>query len=320
MTILITGVAGFIGSHVADRLIAMGHTVVGIDNFNDYYNPTFKEFNIAHHEANPRFSLYRIDLTDVAAMDRVFQNHSFDAIIHLAAQAGVRISIQKPLLAQKANIEATYLLFELARQHNVEEVIFASSSSVYGNQEKVPFSESDPVDLPISPYAASKKACELIAYTYHHLYDISMIGLRFFTVYGERGRPDMSPYLFANWILSEHPIRKFGDGTTRRDYTYIDDIADGVVACLGKKLGYEIINLGNSQTVSLNEYIATFERVTGKTAVIDQQPEQPGDVKQTYADSTKAQELLGWKAKTSLEQGLTNFIKWFKQYRIEKPY
>ncbi|HLD21324.1 MAG TPA: GDP-mannose 4,6-dehydratase [Patescibacteria group bacterium] len=318
MNILLTGAAGFIGSHTADKLLELGHSVIAVDNFCDYYNPQFKEENVAHHftNATPHYTLIRADITDLVAMRAIFQDHSIDCIIHLAAQAGVRISIQKPLLAQKVNIEGTYNLFELAREFNIQQVIFASSSSVYGNQQKTPFSENDPVDHPISPYAATKKACELIAYTYHHLYQMNCVGLRFFTVYGERGRPDMSPYLFADAILHEKPIRKFGDGSTQRDYTYINDIVSGILACIEKPLGYEIINLGNSHTVTLNEYIETFERVIGKKAIIDQQPLQPGDVNKTFADTRKAKQLLNWQPTTSLEQGLTKFLTWFEKYRI----
>lgn len=316
MTILLTGAAGFIGSHTTERLLADGHTVIGVDNFSDYYNPEFKEFNVDHLTNNDSFTLVRADITDLDAMRAIFEQHSVDMVIHLAAQAGVRISIEKPLLAQKTNIEATYNLLELCREFGVKDFTFASSSSVYGNRDNAPFSEADVVDHPISPYAATKKACELIAYTYHHLYDMNCIGLRFFTVYGERGRPDMSPYKFADFILHEKPLTKFGDGSSQRDYTYIDDIVSGVVACVGKKFGYEIFNLGNSNTVTLNEYIATFEKVTGKKAIIEQLPDQPGDVKKTYADITKAKTMLGWEPTTNLEEGLTKFIAWFKEHRM----
>ncbi len=320
MTILLTGAAGFIGSHVADRLLKRGDTVIAVDNFNDYYNPQFKEENISHNSKNPKYHLERADIADEKVMRALFEKYKIDSIIHLAAQAGVRISIQEPLHVQKNNIAATFILLELSREYSVNEFIFASSSSVYGNQKKAPFSETDSVDRPISPYAASKKANELISYTYHHLYRMNCVGLRFFTVYGERGRPDMSPYLFADMIINNKPLRRYGDGSMERDFTYIDDIADGVVACIGKNLGYEIINLGNSNSVTLNEYIETFEKVIGKKANIDQHPEQPGDVQKTYADVSKAKELLNWEPKTNLEEGLTKFIAWFEKYRAEKPY
>lgn len=320
MTILLTGAAGFIGSHVADKLIDAGETVLAVDNFCDYYNPAFKEENVAHHAKNPNYRLFRVDITDYDGMRKIFLQHHVDIIIHLAAQAGVRISIQKPLHAQKVNIEGTYTIFELAREFGVRDVIYASSSSVYGNQEKAPFSEDDNVDTPISPYAATKKANELIAYTYHHLYDMNCIGLRFFTVYGERGRPDMSPYLFADMILNEKPLRRYGDGSMERDFTYIDDIVNGVIACIGKPLGYEVINLGNNNCVTLNDYIGAFEHVTGKKAIIDEHPEQPGDVRKTYASIDKAKRLLGWEPTTNLDQGLKKFMSWFKENRQDNPF
>ncbi|PIW36734.1 MAG: hypothetical protein COW24_03555 [Candidatus Kerfeldbacteria bacterium CG15_BIG_FIL_POST_REV_8_21_14_020_45_12] len=319
MKVLLTGAAGFIGSHVADLLIKQGHSVIAVDNFNDYYNPDFKEDNVSHLIGHEAYQLVRADITNEASMRAVFSEHKPDAIIHLAAQAGVRISIQEPLRAATNNITATYILLELAHEFGVKDFVFASSSSVYGNQEKTPFSESDPVDLPISPYAATKKACELIAYTYHHLYKMNCVGLRFFTVYGERGRPDMSPYIFADAIINDKPLRRYGDGSMERDFTYIDDIASGVVACLGKDLGYAIINLGNSNSVTLRDYIATFEKILGKSAIIDEQPLQPGDVFKTYADVSQAKALLNWEPTTDLETGLTKFLTWFKENRSGKP-
>lgn len=320
MTILITGAAGFIGSHTADALLEAGHTVVAVDNFCDYYPVRFKHENVEHNKQNNNYFLYNIDITDIDALNKIFYSHSIDSIIHLAAQAGVRISIEKPLHAQKVNIEGTMNVFECARKHGISEIIYASSSSVYGNHEKIPFSESDSLEKPISPYAATKKANELIAYTYHHLYNIHMVGLRFFTVYGERGRPDMSPYIFANAIVNEKPLRRFGDGSSRRDFTYVGDIVSGITACIGKKLGYEVINLGNSDSISLQEYIETFERVIGKKAIINEEPMQPGDVKRTYADISKAKRLLDWEPTTSLEEGLRKFIPWFIENRADNPY
>lgn len=316
MTILVTGAAGFIGSHTVDALLALGHTVVGVDDFNGYYNVAYKEENIAHLEGNANFTLVRFDITDQGLMKGLFEHYAFDSIIHLAAQAGVRVSFNDPLLAQKTNIEGTYLLLELAKQHSVNEFIYASSSSVYGNNKNVPFTEEDNVDHPVSVYAATKKACELIAYTYHDAYNMNTVGLRFFTVYGERGRPDMSPYLFADAILHDRPIRRYGDGSMQRDFTYIADIVSGIVACVGKNLGYEVINLGNHDCISLNDYIALFEKITGKTAIIEEHPVPAGDVEKTYADITKAKQLLGWEPQTNLEEGLTKFIEWFKANRM----
>lgn len=315
MTILVTGAAGFIGSHVTDLLLAQGHTVVGVDDFNDYYNPAFKEENIAHLADNDKFVLVRADVSDEAAMTALFAQHTFDSIIHLAAQAGVRVSFDEPLLATQTNIFGTNLLLELAHRNGVNEFIYASSSSVYGNQEKTPFSETDPVDHPVSIYAATKKANELFAYAYHSAYGMNCVGLRFFTVYGERGRPDMSPYLFADYIMHDKPLRRYGDGSMMRDFTYVGDIAAGVVACIGKNLGYEVINLGNEEPVTLNAYIAMFENIIGKKAIIDEHPVPLGDVKKTVADGSKAKKLLGWEPTTTLEDGLTRFIEWFKSNR-----
>ena len=320
MNILLTGAAGFIGSHTADKLLELGHTVIGVDNFCEYYPSRFKEGNVAHHKETENHHLYRADITDYDALAKIFASHKIDTVIHLAAQAGVRISIQDPLLAQKVNVIGTGNIFELAKENDVKEVIYASSSSVYGNHDKIPFSEADPLERPISPYAATKKSNELMAYTYHHFYKMHMVGLRFFTVYGERGRPDMSPYIFANAIINEKPLRRFGDGSSRRDFTYVDDIVAGIIACVGSQLGYEVINLGNSQSVSLQEYIETFERVIGTKAIIKEEPMQLGDVKVTYADTSKAKNLLGWQPTTDLETGLTKFVEWFKKERADNPY
>lgn len=314
-TVLVTGSAGFIGSHVVDALLDREYTVIGVDNFSDYYNPEFKEYNIQAALPNSNYNLIRADITDEEAMEVIFKEHNIDIVVHLAAQAGVRSSIIDPIRFVDVNVRGTTILFELAQKHQVKQVIFASSSSVYGNQKQIPFSEHHTVDTPLSPYAASKKASELIAHTFHHLYGMHMTGLRFFTVYGERGRPDMSPYLFADAILNEKPLKKYGDGTTRRDYTYIEDIVNGVIAAIETPVGFEIINLGNSSVTSLNEYIQTFENLTGKKAIIDQHPEQPGDVKQTNADIRKARQLLGWKPTTTLTQGLERFLEWFERER-----
>jgi len=315
-TVLVTGAAGFIGSHVVDALLASGRRVIGIDDFNDFYDPAWKRQNVATHTSDPAWMLVEGDIRDPQFWQRPqLTNQSVNHIIHLAARAGVRFSIQDPELYYSTNVTGTLNVFEFARRHDVPNVIFASSSSVYGNQAKVPFSESDPVDHPISPYAASKKATELLAHAYHHLHGMRATGLRFFTVYGERGRPDMAPYLFTKAILNDQPIKKFGDGSTRRDYTYIADIVQGIMATLDKQLGYEIINLGNSQTVDLNRFIKVIESITGKSAIIDQQPMQPGDVQQTFADTTKAKTLLGFSPRTSIEEGMERFIRWYQEHR-----
>jgi UDP-glucuronate 4-epimerase len=310
-TVLVTGAAGFIGSHVVDALLAKGDKVIGVDCFNDYYDPQVKEKNISQHKDNPNFVLYRDDIVDMKAMRIVFSKHKIDKICHLAARAGVRPSIQEPLLYNEVNITGTLNLLELAREFNVKYFVSASSSSVYGKNKKVPFSETDNVDNPVSPYAATKKAGELLCYTYSHLYNINVTCLRFFTVYGPRGRPDMAPYMFTKNIMEGKSIKKFGNGSSKRDYTYIADITDGVIKALDKEFRYEIINLGNSDTIDLNSFISLVEEITNKKAIIEQLPDQPGDVPITYADPKKAEELLGFKAKTSFREGMRKFYEWY---------
>lgn len=318
MKIFLTGVAGFIGSHTARRLLDEGHTVVGIDNLNDYYNPAWKEENVAALRQYDAFSFEKLDLLELDALTGFVKKIQPDVIVHLAARAGVRPSIEYPLVYTHANVVGTHHLLEIARQQNISRVVYASSSSVYGNQASIPFRESDPCTEPISPYAATKRSTELLAHTYSHLFEIETVGLRFFTVYGPNGRPDMAPYLFTQALLTGQPITRFGDGSTARDYTYIDDIVAGVVvsvtASMPKKA--EIINLGNNSPVQLKDFIATLEEITGVTAVIDQKPIQPGDVQQTYADITKAQQLLGYQPKTSFKEGLTQFVAWYQANRL----
>jgi UDP-glucuronate 4-epimerase len=315
-TILVTGVAGFIGSNTAQRLLSENNRVIGIDNLNDYYNQNWKKENLEKLQENDNFSFHKIDIRDLESLKKAIQTEKIDAIIHLAARAGVRPSIADPVLYEEVNVKGTVNMLEIAKEFEIKQFVFASSSSVYGNQEKIPFSETDSVDNPISPYAATKKACELIAHSYSHLHGINTIGLRFFTVYGPAGRPDMAPYLFTKAILGDQAINKFGDGRSRRDYTFIDDIVSGVVAALDLDHPYEIINLGNNTPVSLNEFIATLEKITDKTMKINQMGMQPGDVDQTYADISKAQELLGYNPKTSFKEGLTKFVEWYKENRI----
>lgn len=315
--ILLTGGAGFIGSHLADKLVAQGREIIILDDFNDYYSPEFKRQNIAELKANPLVKIIEGDISNTSLVEQIFKDHEIDKIIHMAARAGVRPSIENPLLYEQVNIGGTLNLLEAMRQFGCRDIYFASSSSVYGNRETFPFSETDSVDQPISPYAASKKAGELFAYTYHHLYDLNCVGFRFFTVYGERGRPDMAPYLFTHKVLAGEPIKKFGDGTTRRDYTYVDDIVSGILSVIDRKFGYEIFNLGNNQTVTLNELIETIEKHCGKKAIIDQYPKQPGDVDLTYADLTKSKKLLGYDPKTTIDEGISKFVAWFKKNRLK---
>lgn len=312
-TILVTGAAGFIGSHVARALVARGDTVVGVDNFNDFYDPSIKEENAAALLEQPRFSLLRGSLLDAGVRAACFEGAAIDAVIHLAAWAGVRPSIERPALYQRENIEATVALMDAMRaQAKLPKLVFASSSSVYGCNEKVPFSEDDRVDHPISPYAATKKACELLCHTYHHLFGLDVTCLRFFTVYGPGQRPDLAIHKFARLLVEGRPIPRFGDGSTSRDYTYIDDIVQGVLAALDRCGGYRVYNLGNHQTVTLNELIEKLGRALGVEPKVEQHPEQPGDVPRTWADISRARAELGYQPTTSIDEGLERFAAWFK--------
>ena len=313
-TILITGGAGFIGSHLAGRLLAEGdwHVTV-VDDFNDFYQPAIKRANIAAHLSHPRYRLVEADIRDRATLAEAF-NAAFDCIVHLAARAGVRPSLLQPALYAETNINGTLNLLELAREHGIKQFVFGSSSSVYGINAKVPFSEEDPIRQPISPYAATKAAGELLGHTYSHLYGMRCICLRFFTVYGARQRPDLAIHKFARLISDGRPIPVFGDGTTRRDYTYIDDIISGVRAAIDYQgSDYEVINLGESRTVELRELISLLEKELGRKATIERQPLQPGDVPQTFADITKARELLAYNPQTQIEDGIHRFVEWFRE-------
>ena len=315
MRILLTGGAGFIGSHLAEKLLERGDEVVCLDNFNDYYDPAVKRRNIAAVLEHPAYALVEGDILDERLLDDVFEGHAFDAIVHLAARAGVRPSIQQPLLYEQVNVRGTQLLLEQARKHEIRKFIFASSSSVYGANKKVPFSETDFVDNPVSPYAATKKAGELICYTYHHLYDLSCSCLRFFTVYGPRQRPDMAIHKFTRLIDAGEPVPMFGDGSSRRDYTYIDDVLQGVLQSIDRCEGYEVYNLGESRTIALRELIEKLEQLLGKKAIIQQLPPQPGDVPITYADISKARKKLDYNPKFPIEKGLEQFVRWFKEQK-----
>lgn len=312
--ILLTGGAGFIGSHTAKALIEKGRRVVIVDNFNDYYDPKIKEARISQLLAGLKFKLYRADICDEKKMDGIIKKEKPDQICHLAAQAGVRYSLENPHAYINANITGTVVLLELAKKYHIKDFIFASSSSVYGGNTKLPFSEEDRVDTPISIYAATKKADELIAYTYHHLYGINCAGLRFFTVYGPYGRPDMALFKFTKQILSGDKIEVYNFGKMKRDFTYIDDIVSGVVKALEKPYPYEIFNLGNSKMVQLNYFISCIENELGKPAKKKLMPMQAGDVPETNADITKAGKLLGFKPKTPINQGVKEFIGWYKSY------
>lgn len=312
--ILATGGAGFIGSHLVDRLLASGvKQITVIDDFNDFYEPDVKRANIRQHLSDSRYRLVEADIRDGATLEQALANTQFDCIVHLAARAGVRPSLAEPRLYNETNVNGTLNLLELARQHGIKQFVFGSSSSVYGINAKVPFSEDDPIRQPISPYAATKAAGELLCHTYSHLYGIRCVCLRFFTVYGPRQRPDLAIHKFARLMSEGKPIPVFGDGTTRRDYTYIDDIIDGVVAAINyDQSDYEVINLGESRTVELRELIALLEKELDAHAIIDRQPPQPGDVPQTFADITRARKLLGYNPQTQIEEGLRRFVEWFR--------
>ncbi|MDQ2976958.1 MAG: GDP-mannose 4,6-dehydratase [Acidobacteriota bacterium] len=312
--VLITGGAGFIGSQLVDRLLSQGEWRVSVvDDFNDFYDPAIKRANVNRHRKNPNYQLFEADIRDKPALKNIFDENEFACIVHLAARAGVRPSLSQPLLYAETNIEGTLNLLELSREQSIRQFVFGSSSSVYGINAKVPFSEDDPIRQPISPYAATKAAGELLCHTYSHLYDLRCVCLRFFTVYGPRQRPDLAIHKFARLMSEDKPIPVFGDGTTRRDYTFIDDIIAGVQAAIDYEASdYEVINLGESRTVELRELIALLEKELGTTARIDRQPLQPGDVPQTYADITKARRLLGYNPKTPIEDGIKKFVEWFR--------
>jgi UDP-glucuronate 4-epimerase len=313
MNSLITGAAGFIGSHLCQRLVGQDATVVGLDNFDPFYDTAIKRDNLAALSASPRFKLIEGDIRDKALVKTIFQQGNFDTVVHLAAKAGVRPSIQDPVGYVDTNINGTAVLLEAAREAKIKKFIFASSSSVYGNNKKVPFSETDNVDNPISPYAATKKAGELICYTYSHLYQMDMTCLRFFTVYGPRQRPDLAIHKFARLIEQNEPIPVYGDGSMERDFTYIDDILDGIVASMKCCKGYNIYNLGESRPVRLDVLIAELEKALGKKAIINRQPEQPGDVKRTFADVQKAVRELNYQPNTHLADGLKRFVEWLRK-------
>ncbi|ACZ09937.1 UDP-glucose 4-epimerase [Sebaldella termitidis] len=338
-TYLVTGGAGFIGSHLVEKLLKNGNKVINIDNFNEFYNYNIKVKNVLDSTGkiqknddgeikvnelqdlkklvdSENYILEIVDITNMEILEEIFQRNEIDTVIHLAAMAGVRPSIEKPLLYEKVNIRGTMNILELINKYNIKKFICASSSSVYGNNEKVPFSEKDNVDRAISPYAATKKSCEIIGHSYHHLYDIDTIMLRFFTVYGPRQRPDLAIHKFTKAIIEEKEIPFYGDGTTQRDYTYIDDIIDGVLKSIiyleKNKNIYEIINLGESETISLRKMVKTLENEIGKKAVLKKLSMQPGDVNRTFADISKAKELIGYDPKTKFEEGIKKFVNWYR--------
>lgn len=312
MRILVTGGAGFIGSHVCERLLGRGDEVVVVDDLNDFYNPLVKQRNLAAFSAAPGLRFYQADIRDAAAMRRIFADQPFDGVVHLAARAGVRPSLVDPILYEEVNVIGTLNLLELCREMPVRNFVFGSSSSVYGINSKLPFNEDDPIAAPISPYATTKRSGELHCFNYAHLYGIPATCLRFFTVYGPRQRPDLAIHKFTKRMLAGDPIEVYGDGSSRRDYTYVDDIVEGILAALDHPAPFEIVNLGNSSPITLNGLLAAIESATGRTALRKAAPDQPGDVPATFADITKAERLWGWTPKTTLGYGLQRFVAWMQ--------
>ena len=325
--ILVTGAAGFIGSHLVERLLSRGASVIGVDNFDPFYSPEEKQSNLAAAASHPCFRLVHADCADLPELEAGVGSEPIDAIIHLAAKAGVRPSLADPLGYLRANVIATQSVLELARRREIDRIVFGSSSSVYGNNAKVPFSEEDRVDDPISPYAASKRAAELLCATHHHLYGTGILALRFFTVYGPRQRPDLAIRKFATLMLQRRPLPLYGDGGTERDYTWIDDILDGVLAALARTRHvpgeYEVINLGGHRTTSLTRLVELLAKALAVEPVIERLPPQPGDVDRTWAEVTKARILLGYVPRTPIEDGIPRFAKWMKERtppeRRERP-
>ena len=314
--VLVTGGAGFIGSHVAAFLLERGDDVVIVDEMNDYYDVKIKLQNLQilrEQYGHERLKIYKGDICDVELVTSIFETEKPEWVCHMAARAGVRPSIQDPYVYIHSNIEGTTRLMELSAKYGVKNFVFASSSSVYGGSKSTLFSEEEVVDNPVSPYAASKKACELLAYTYHHLYKLNVTGLRFFTVYGPRGRPDMAPFKFIDRVSRGQVIQQFGDGSSSRDYTYIDDIVNGVVRAIDRPYPYQIFNLGKGSGTSLREFISLVQKYVEKKAHIKILPDQPGDVPYTCADVGKAAHLLGYKSSISFEEGIKRTAEWYKQ-------
>jgi UDP-glucuronate 4-epimerase len=315
MTILLTGGAGFIGSHLAERLLREGRRLVVVDDLNDFYSPDWKRANLETVRRVGRFDFHHCDIRDTGQTARLIAETGPDAVIHLAARAGVRPSLEQPLLYEEVNVHATLGLLEACRRHKTPKFLFASSSSIYGVANQVPFREDDFHNLPISPYAATKLAGEKICYTYSHLYAIQVLCLRFFTVYGPRQRPDLAIRKFTDMIDRGVPVPVFGDGSSGRDYTFIDDTVSGIMAALSYEAPYEIFNLGNSHPVTLERMISTLEEKLGKKAILERLADQPGDVPITYADIGKARRLLGYNPQTPFPEGIEKFIRWFREFR-----
>jgi len=312
-TVLVTGSAGFIGFHVSQALLKRGDAVIGVDNFNDYYDQRLKEDRNAILEEHKNYTLFRSDIRDKNTLESIFRRNGIDIICHLAAQAGARYSLKHPGEYIQSNIEGTVNMLEAARTHTIKDVVYASSSSVYGSNP-IPWNEDQAVDHPLNPYGASKRAIELLAYTYHHLYGLNMTGLRFFTVYGPWGRPDMAYFKWADLITHNKPIDVYNNGKMKRDFTYIDDIISGVLAAIDNPKPYELYNLGNSHCEELGRFIELIEGYLGKKAEKNLMPMQPGDFLESYADTAKAKKNLAFEAKVGIDEGLKKFVDWYKEY------
>ena len=312
MKVLVTGAAGFIGSHVCEHFIKAGNSVIGIDNFDDFYPRLFKELNLSGLRKNTQFQFHNTDIRDSKTLDKILSESNAEVVIHLAAKAGVRPSIDSIAEYYDVNVNGTVSLLEAMKKNNVNKMIFASSSSIYGNNPKVPFSETDIVDNPISPYASTKKSGELLCHVYHHLFDFDITCLRFFTVYGPRQRPDLAIHKFTRLIDAGNPIPFYGDGSTSRDYTYIDDIVDGIECSLNHLSGYRVYNLGESKVITLKYLVEMIEQTLGKTAILKKLPLQQGDVNRTFADISKAKLEMGYNPKIDFQAGIQEFVKWFK--------
>ncbi|HCU07034.1 MAG TPA: epimerase [Holosporales bacterium] len=313
MKILITGVAGFIGSNLAEKLLSAGNRIVGLDNFDPFYDKRIKLNNLQQLSKNPYFSFYEGDILDNALLNKLFSNEKIEIVIHLAAKAGVRPSILDPVGYYHTNVIGTLNILEAMKKYQVKKMVFASSSSVYGNNETVPFMETDIVDFPISPYAASKKAGELLCHTYHHLYGFDIFCMRFFTVYGPKQRPDLAIHKFTKALINQEEIPFYGDGSSRRDYTHISDIINGIECAIEKIEGFNIFNLGESKTTSLSELVEYLEKYTNEKAKLIKLPFQPGDVNITYANTEKARKLLNYHPTMNIDDGLKEFVEWFKR-------
>ncbi len=314
MAILITGAAGFIGFHLSKKLLANHQEVIGLDNVNDYYSVQLKEDRLKILRDFENFTFYKKDLCDLNSLKTIFKTHDIRRVVNLAAQAGVRYSLTNPFAYQKSNLEGFLNIIEVAKNNNVENFLYASSSSVYGNNKKLPFSTSDNVDHPISLYAATKKANELIAHTYSHLFGLPCSGFRFFTVYGPYGRPDMALFIFTKKILAGETIDVYNYGKMKRDFTYVDDICAGLISSLDKPYDYEVFNLGNHKSENLMEFIGLIEKYLGKKAKINLMPIQPGDVPETYADISHSTKKLGYMPTTNIEEGIKKFVEWYGNY------